>query len=686
VSTVLPPPAPLPDPPGSAPALGTVVDQLTSAGFSAGLTVHLLQPATVVHGWQGADAVVAAAEVTAAGAVAADLHAAVTAAAGRLGDHAELWTSVLSRLASLREDQRHQYATAAARLAVLVDGPDAGTAPPEAVALVRAVARDDAARGAQHSALLADLADDAASAAALLGSLSAPFGGEARPGDVERVTLRLAGVLPGWGDGALTALGVQAAADLERPTTAAELDAAARRWTAYAASPAFADALLGRLGEDGVTWLLTVLGGRSVETEREALAGLLAAAAGAAEEGSRAAEVLGGVRLDPTDPDGTPDTVAVGMGMVLTALAAAGRAGSGTGLAVGWGRQVLAREAAQGATAVERTTATLPDPLGAALAVLVAAGDPGAAAATLADPDSWTGLLARSWPGGVSDLVEVIDLAARAPEAPQVAAAALQALGQGLRPGTTEEVLVDDALATAVGSAVTDLVAGRMDVVLPVLGAAAGVGAGEVDDATDLTLRGLGHLLADDARVRTLGDAVRGALAAGLAGPADGGRVAGGYVAVEEYGQRISYVLEHARAQSWEVDQQLLWDTAVTMPVKLLTWRQPYGDVVEGVTGELQRQLGFDGTVDIGPDTGDTYAAWHARRWAGAVLGSAGGDPAAVSAAAEAGFARATEVLGRPLPPQPGLLDQLEDLQGDLPDRREGGREQQDRPRVTGRR
>ena len=671
MSTVLPVPLPLPDPPGSPEALATVLDQLTSAGFAAGLTVHLLRPATAVPGWQGADAEAAVGQIAAAGTVAADLHDALTAAAGRLGDHAELWSSVLARLASLREDQHHQFAAAAARLATLLDDvPDAGlgaVAPPAAVALVREVARDESARSAQHAALLADLADDAGSTAAVLGSLSAPFGGAGRPGDAERVTLRLAAVLPGWGDGALTALGVQAATELGRPGTADELDAAARRWTAHASSPAFADALLGRLGEDGVTWLLTLLGGRSVEAERAPLAGLLAAAAGAAGTGSRAAEVLGAVRLDPADLSGTPDAVAVGMGVVLTALTAAGRADRGAGLAVGWGGQVLAREAERGATAVERTTGTLPDPMVAVLGVLVAAGDTAAAAAALADPASWTTLLGRSWPGGVEPLVEVIGLAARAPQALQVAGSALQALGQGLRPGTTQTVLADDVMQTTVGGAVAGLVAGRVDAVLPVLGAVTGTAAGAVDEATDQALRGLGHLLAEADRARTLGAAVQGALAAGPGGEV-GGRLAGGFVAAEEYGQRLAHVLTHARAQSWEVDQQLLWDAAITLPVKVFTWRNPYGPAVEAAVGEVQRQLGFDGTVDIGPDTGDTYAAWDARRWAGAVLGSAGGSPD-VGPAAEAGFARTTEVLGRPVPPAPTLLDQLEDLEGDLPER-----------------
>ena len=82
-------------------------------------------------------------------------------------------------------------------------------------------------------------------------------------------------------------------------------------------------------------------------------------------------------------------------------------------------------QTAQGATAVERTTPTSPDPVVAALSVLAAADDPAAAAATLADAGSWRRLLARQWPAGTEDLARVIVLAGRAPEAAQVAGSAL---------------------------------------------------------------------------------------------------------------------------------------------------------------------------------------------------------------------------------------------------------------------
>jgi len=214
-------------------------------------------------------------------------------------------------------------------------------------------------------------------------------------------------------------------------------------------------------------------------------------------------------------------------------------------------------------------------------------------------------------------------------------------------------------------------VAGQVHVVLPVLAAAADAVAGGVDDATDTALRGLGHLLADDAHVRTVGAAVQAALGAGSGGPA-AGALAGGFVAVEEYGQRIGHLLAWSREQERAIDREIVWTMAVTGPTTLV--RGLTGQVVGELAGAAQERLGFDGSVDIGPDTGATYGSWDARRWAGAALGSDAGSSVDVGAAAEAGFARAAEVLGRPVPPEPSPLDQLEDLQGDLPDRERSDR------------
>ncbi|WP_222271753.1 hypothetical protein [Modestobacter marinus] len=115
---------------------------LTAAGFSAGLAVHLLEPAAVLDGWRGADARVAAGEVAAVTQLTAALRNALAAGVARLVSHHELWLQVAGRVAELREEQRVAFRAARARLAVLL-APTAAAAvpvPPGATALVADVA------------------------------------------------------------------------------------------------------------------------------------------------------------------------------------------------------------------------------------------------------------------------------------------------------------------------------------------------------------------------------------------------------------------------------------------------------------------------------------------------------------------------------------------------------------------
>jgi hypothetical protein len=670
VTPALPRPVPLPDPPGSPDALAEVVDQLGSAGFAAGLTVHLLEPAAVLPGWHGADATAAAAEIGTAVAVAGDLHLALLTAGMQLADHHELWQAVLAGVVRLREEQQAQFAAAGSRLAALV-----GTAaesgvpvdpPAEALDLVRTVAQQDAGRATTHAALLATLAEDATAVAAGLATATAPFGGPGEAADAAAVTARLAVRLPGWGAGALAALGTQAAEDLTRPGTGDELDAAVARWRGYAVLPGFADALVGRLGADGVGWLLAVVGDRAGTGEEEPLAALLAGVLGSAgssrgsppgsPSGRGVAEVLAEVRLDAETPVGT----ATGMAVVLAAP------GVGPSLAALWGGQALARERAQGTRAAAGATGggALPDPVDAALAVLARAGDPAAAAGLLADPAAWTTLLTRPWPDGTAELATVVGLAARAPTADQAARSALLALGTGLSPGRDGRVLDDRIALSGIRWEVTGLVAGQPGVVLPVLDAAGS--ASVPDPATDTALRGLGHLVADAAAADEVTAAVRAALQAGDAG-ARAGEVAGAHVAVLEYGQRLRYALAWSQAQDRAVDAQMLWTLTVSGPVAAL--RGTTGELAGVVEDVLADALDANGDVEIGPDTGRVRTAEDAARFAAGALGptAAPGAEGPPEDVARLAFDRAGRTLGGLSAPEESLLDRLGDLP--LPDR-----------------
>jgi hypothetical protein len=662
VSVVLPSPVPLPHPPGEPAALGRVVDELTSAGFAAGLTVHLLEPAAVLSGWQGADAAVAADEVGAAIAVAAELHEALAVAGARLADHHELWLAVRSGVARLRDQQRAEFADADARLAVLV-GTSAetgmpGIPSPEAFRLVAAVTERDAGRAAEHRALLKALDEDATGTAAALSAAARPFSTSGPTGDVAAITARLAVRLPGWGAGALASLGVQAADDLARPGPSGQLDAAVERWRSYASLPGFAEGFVGRLGIDGVTWLLAVLGERAGTDESDSLAALLAGALGGSDgqPGERVGEVLADLRLDPADPGAALDGIAIGMGAVLSAP------GAGPTLAAVWGGQALAWEEARGVRAPAGAAggALLPDPVGAAVAVLARAGDPAAAARLLERPGAWTTLLSRSWPGGTGELAAVVGLAAAAPAAAQAARSALLALGQGLTPGNGTSRVLDDQIALArVRPEVTGLVAGQTDVLLPVLDAAS-TGAA-LDAAADTALRGLGYLVADPAAARKVTTAVRAALQAGGAG-AFAGEVAGAHVAVLEYGQRLRYALAWSHAKSEAVDAQMVWTPAVSVPVSLIPG--PAGDLAGVLEDVLADALDADGDVELGPDTGRVRTDDDAARFAVGALGPAAPAGAEVppGAAARVGFQRAGRALGTLAAPAESPLDRLGDL------------------------
>ncbi|WP_138756867.1 hypothetical protein [Modestobacter altitudinis] len=653
MTLLLPVPVALPEPPGSPDALGSVVEQLTSAGCAAGLTVHLLQPAVALGGWQGADATVAAAEVGAALAVAADLHEAVTAAAARLADHHALWLTVLARVTSLRADQRHRFADAGAQLAALVGIPlesGSAAAPAEAVALVRDVREEDADRGAEHRALLELLAEDATVAAAVLVGVTRPFGGTGRPGVAAAVTVRLAVQLPAWGAEALAALGRQAADQLTRPGSAETLATAVQRWRPYASVPGFADALVGRLGGEGVTWLLSVLAGLAGTGEEEPLAALLAGALS-----GQGGAVLDAVRLSPDDPDGAADDQAVAMGLVLAAP------GAGSALAADWGRQLLGREAARGTPAGVR--GGRPDPVEAALAVLARSGDADAAVRLLDDPVAWTTLLSRPWPGGSDSLAAVVALAAAGPEAGRAARAALLALGEGLAPGSAGRVLDDAGALAQVRGGVTDLVAGQPGVLLPVLDAA--VTGGAPDARADTALRGLGNLVTDAGSAGEVTAAVEAALRAGAAG-AFAGEVAGAHVAVLEYGERLRYALAWSHEQSRAVDAQMLWELGVGQPLALVRGRA--GELLDVIEAPVADALDVDGDVEIGPDTGRVHTAEEAARFAGSVLGP-GVVPGATlpsGAAARAGFGQTADLLGRLAAPEESLLDRVRDVP--LPD------------------
>jgi hypothetical protein len=686
VTAVLPSPADLPDPPGSPGPLLAALERLTAAAFSAGALRHVLEPAAVLQGWQGADAAVTGAEVLTATSVADQLHEALAEALHRLSVHADSWQLAERRVADLRLQQQRQFEAAASRLAGWSDplamGPT--TVPPEAVALVRDVVADESARVAEHRALLADLADDAARTAAVLGAVGGRFGGTGRSGQQAQVAVHLAAVLPGWGTGAMAGLGAGAARVLTAQGAVTEPAAAAARYAPYAGVPAFAVALVGGLGTDGLRHLLSVLAVTASGAgagESQPLAGLLAGVLTAAGTSDPRVEyVLGHERdaakapagawgsgaaaplMDPLDPDVAVDAVAVAMGLVLAAP------GAGPALAATWGRHMLERERAQGASAVARTASSAsPDPVHAALGALVRAGDASAAADFLATPEVWAAALARSWPDEGEALARVIELAGPDPAGGQASWAALQALGEGLQPGTTRTVTGEPQTLASVREAVGGLVAAQIEQVVAALEP---VSTGAVPTAAaDAGLRGLARLLLqpgqDEIVTGVLADALR-ADAAGGSAP----EVAGAFVAVQEYAERVRHALACAQGLVDAVERQVWFDVAVQLPTfaprEVLGKVAPQvGDLADAAVDVLAWASGSEGTYVPPEDTGPVRTEEDAARFA-ALTGPHTGGQAAVdawAAAARSGYARTSAVLGvPPVPSAPGptLLDRVQ--------------------------
>jgi hypothetical protein len=656
VSEAPSPPAALPDPPGRAADLVAALVPWATAGFSTGLLCHLLAPAAVLRGWTGADAESAAAQLSASSRVAAEVHEAIGTAVARLRAHAEMWLLVEHRLAVLRRDQQEQLAAASTVLS-LYGNPvaflSAGEAPPRVAARVADYEQGEAARIAEHRALLADVAEDARATAAALAAAGEAFGG-AGPGDSAQVTVRLAALLPGWGGQAMTGLGLDAAADLTAPGDLAAVTAAAARYRPYAGVPEFAGALARGLGEDGLTYLLAMLGQLAGTGAGGEVAGLLARGLSAAGSGGNAdALVPAGQLLGSHDPDGGADVVAVGMGVVLAAPGAA------AGLAAAWGRAALEREHARGARAVALSPATGHDPVDAALQVLVRTADRDAAAHLLGSSGVWASVLTRSWSDGGAALRAVIELSARAPAGENVAEAALLALGQGLAPGSTVAATDDRGTLAAIRGAVGHLVAAQVDRVVVALGSL--VAAGQLDPATDTALRGLGLLLGQPGQ----GDVVSAALVAALRRPAGGvdpAELAGAHVAVLEYGQRVRHALDCARELAETVDRAILGQQ-VKAAVYLLTAGGGPGlgrAAVRFAVDPLLRLGHADGTVVLPPDTGTVHTADDAAELAEALAPG-------TAAAGRTGFGRATAVLGVPTPPPPDAALLIDEF--DPPDR-----------------
>lgn len=663
----LPEPVPLAMPPGDAEVLTEEVQEIAGAAFHLNvLASSLAGPAVTAPRWLGDDAVAAAEQVGATATLAQRTADAVLSAMHRLGAHAECLHEARRQVAALEREQQDDFRAVAIRQSQVADARLAVmTGAPEWVGPLDDLRAAEESRRRRHAALLDEVAEDAAATARVLGESCAALGGRGAPGDAARVLAHFAAQLPGWGDRELALRGRALAeiliGELRHPD---EQDELAGDVLALAGTAAFAEAFLLRLREDGMRAMLELLGDGDFGAD-SALPALMVAVLGAAgptgfPDGVDA--VVNAPYVDAADLGFHPDKVVLGMAVVLAAAASRGAGGGLPPATVAtWGGQIILRESRQGAAAIERADPMMrPHPEVDAVPLVVdllsRGDDTRAAAALLADPDSWTVLLARRWDDCGAGLAGLVHLAGREAgrDGGTALRAGLEALGTGLDDGDPDGWTVQKATANAVTKPLGEGLAVHWGVPAGILAAGAD---GETSRRDGDRLRGLGYLSIEPAAATAVGEAVATWMAhqpsritattasVVVAVPA-------AWFAVQEYGQRLAHALRAFELEAAAQARELEWDATVGLAVEV-----PKG-AVGGVVGALEpvaaKLLGADGAWEAVPDQGavferaDAAAVARARShlWDPAEL-------AELTARAGAAFDGVARVLGRPDPPTP---------------------------------
>ncbi|MGY1802004.1 hypothetical protein ACI78T_01840 [Blastococcus sp. SYSU D00922] len=683
----MPDKAPLELPPGDPSAVDDLVRDVEGAGLRlAGLADSLAGPAASAPGWLGADATAATAELARVAGIARAAADAVLSATGRLSTHGELLRDTRREVTALREEQDEDFRAAWQRLGD-VENPQLAvmTGAPAWTGVVAEVEASEARRRRRHRLLLEELADDAAATARALADAGRPVGGTGRPGDGGRVLAHLAAELPGWGHPELAARGVELAARLMGgPLTPPERAALAAEAAAYAGSPAFATTLVRGLGAEGVEGLLVALGWDPAEAADDPVAGLLASALGAAVPGDHprdgVAAALGATYVRPDDAGA--DAVAIGMAAVLVAGERSG--GPRAGTVAEWARQLLLRERNLGTPAGMTVTGwgrrgEAGDPAAVAVGTLARSGDAGAAAALLGDGKVWEAALGRFWGDDGAALGEVVRLAGGDAGAAgeRAVRAGLETIGAGLVAGDPDDRVLDREVAEGVSRDLAAAASAHVDLVAGALSSVATENGGE--DAGDL-LKGLGYVTVDRQAAATVEQALAGWATAqphDLAGssrwePLPAVAVPAAYLAVQEYGQRLTHAMDGFEIQDEAEDKAALWDWTAGLLLEVVSYApaKPVGLVADVVAAYGPLLLGMDGSYEVGPDRGLRFDEDDAAAVALAALPpDLAGRAAAVEAQAEASFRRAAGALGAPEAPDSVPRDYAaatSDLAGDL--------------------
>jgi hypothetical protein len=688
----MPTPIRLEMPPGDAGAIADLARDVGSAGRClASVDVRISGPAADAPGWLGADARAATAQVVDMSTLIRRAHEAVAPAGERLASHAEFLLETRSRVRALRHEQDDQFREAWRRWYALPDlQAQLMIGGPGVRAIVADVEAGEATRRRRHHALLEEVEDDAAATARLLVDSCAVVGGRGRSGDAKRVVAYLAAQLPGWGDRELGRLARGLATGLTdgNPATKSRVAADA---AAYAGSPAFATALFGALGVNGVTYVLRDLGGGDTYPVDSPVARILAAAFGAADlgdaTGAPVKRVLDAEYVRPEDEFEKVRDVVTGLAMVLAAGGTMPSGGVTTRTVASWSRQFLLWENQQRDRIGTRSAGApeVGDPTGLAISILARRVDPGVAAALLDDPAVWKAALRRLYDDGGATLGEVIAQAGqeRGERGDRVLRMGLAAAGAGLAGDDPMAWTVNRQTLEGVAPGFGAAVSAHVDVAVGVL--AVGVD-GQLRASRPDVLAGLGSLTLDRGAAATIEQALttwaRGRPEA-LAGtgpqePLHAAAVLGAFVAVEEFAQRTDHAMDamedRALAQAEQQFEEHTWGlVAALLP-------GPTGIAAGLLEGGKSLLLHLDGTWIDRPDRGLVFGRADAAALARTALEPQGvAEERAVLRQARAAYDRTAAsmpVRDAPMSPEADLttlLDVGPDLAGDRTERDHSG-------------